>query len=264
MEIRILQKKHHEISFRWATGLGYITKVWDLETNNSNRVIGSHFNANMRGHLMYHALLPRGVELSFLAGVTHYSNGNIKLPNLGVNCVEMGIGLGFNKQRFLPPSAVPKQISEKPHPRRALELRYSMGTKETSIIYRKRIFPATLSTRYFFRITPSSRWHGGLDLFFDQGRLYRDNPADVTERPNLSNSLDVGLHIGHELLIGRLHFVTELGVYAYSPGLFKGISYQRLGFKYSFHPQWNASVILKTHFSRADLFEWGLGYTIFR
>jgi hypothetical protein len=176
----------------------------------------------------------------------------------------MAVGIGFN--RMTPPKGtVPaKTISEKPMPRKALELRYSMGTKETSIIYRKRIFPATLSTRYFFRMAAWSRWHSGIDFFFDQGRLYRDNPADVTERPNLGNSLDIGVHIGHELLLGRLHFVTELGIYAYSPGLFKGISYQRLGFKYSFHPQWNASVVLKTHFSRADLFEWGIGYTIFR
>lgn len=261
VELRLVQKRSHELNFRWATGLGYLTKKWDLETNNQNRAVGSHFNANMRAHLIYHAVFASGPEFSLIAGITHYSNGNVRLPNLGVNCVEMGIGLGFNRRREKPGWT---NTDTGETFKRALEIRFAGGTKETSIIYRKRIFPATLTGRYAFRGSSISRWHAGLDFFFDQGRLYRDNPADVTERPNLSNSLDIGVHIGHELLLGRLHFITEAGVYVFSPGLFKGLLYQRLGFKYAVTSHWNASVALKTHFSRADLFEWGIGYTLFR
>lgn len=258
-ELKLIDKPRQELNLRVGSGLGYLTKTWSLD-NLQNKAIGSHINANMRVHFLYHLMLTKHLELSAVAGITHFSNANYKMPNLGMNSVEAGIGLGYNfhskaieTQLYQPDSNARK---------RKQELRLIWATKETGLVYTKRIFVGEFSYKNFFWCMEKLNFSAGADFFFDQGYVYRDNPNQLQEQPSFGNSVEVGLTLGGELLLGNLHLIGEGGMYAYSPKWNKGLIYQRVGMKYMFTPQFSASVTLKTHFARADYMEWGIGYTI--
>jgi hypothetical protein len=259
-EFKIVDRPRQEFNVRVSSGIGYLTRIWDLETNLLNKAVGSHLNANMRLHLIYHWMILPKLELSATLGITHFSNANYKMPNLGLNSVEAGIGIGYHLKGKPKESKafVPDSLSKK----RRHEIRFSGASKVTGLVYSKRVFVSELSYRYSFRGEQKIRFHGGIDLFHDRGFLYRDNPANVTENPGIKNSVETALVLGGEFLLGSLHIITEGGLYMYSPKWNKGPVYQRLGFKYEIGRHWAASITLKTHFARADYIEWGIGYTI--
>src|SRR5690606_18434654 len=142
---------------------------------------------------------------SFSGGITHFSNGNFKMPNLGVNSVEFGVGLGFipNKRPISEQVFRPDSLAKKER----IDVRIASGTKVTGLVYSKRIFVVSLAGRYYPYSRDKYRLGGGLDLFYDPGYLYRDNPANVTEKQSLSNSFEGGGVLGAEILMGDLHFL---------------------------------------------------------
>ncbi|MDX1350781.1 MAG: acyloxyacyl hydrolase, partial [Putridiphycobacter sp.] len=90
----IYQSNSFFVDFQYGMGVGYITKKYDLATNPTNNAIGSHFNAKVTLKLMatknFNSFtLGGGLELS------HFSNGAITYPNLGLNlpsvCIQVGL-----------------------------------------------------------------------------------------------------------------------------------------------------------------------------
>lgn len=264
IEFPIFQLGKVECNLKMATGLGYLSKKWDLRTNNLNKAIGSHVNGNMRVHGVMNIPLPRNLELALGAGITHYSNGNFRMPNLGVNSLELFMGINWNKKsKIIPDQAKPRGLydSLKHH---HFEFAPMLASKMNGLIYPKRILVWGAGLRYYYRVSGRSQWGTGIDYNFDSEHVYRDNPDARTQDPNLSNSSELATVLGHELLLGKFGFVSDIGVYVYRPSRLKEFMYQRLGFKYRIHPNWIVRGTIKAHFSRADYFEWGVSYSISR
>ena len=73
-----------DFSGQSGLGLGFVQRIYNVETNQLNNAIGSHVNAlvDFRLDFSYHS--DRN-EISFGTEMLHLSNGAIKLPNLGLN-----------------------------------------------------------------------------------------------------------------------------------------------------------------------------------
>ncbi len=84
------------LNYEWNLGLSYGWHPYDNETNFFNKMIGSKLNAyiNMDFYLRW-MISP---QLDFTGGVslTHFSNGNTKLPNAGMNNVGVNMGFVYN------------------------------------------------------------------------------------------------------------------------------------------------------------------------
>ena len=76
-------------------GLGYFTNPFDLEDNHLNRAIGSNLNVGIRLGFHQTISLNDQMDISFGIGMTHFSNGNTQLPNLGVNMPNLQFGYNF-------------------------------------------------------------------------------------------------------------------------------------------------------------------------
>ena len=70
----------------------------------------------------------------------------------------------------------------------------------------------------------------------------------------------VGVMVGHELLLGKLALVTQLGFYVYRPYSPNERIYSKVGLKYYFSENIFGSFILKTHYAVAEVMEYGIGY----
>ena len=92
------------LDYEWNFGLSTPWKQYDPVDNYVNWVIGSKINAYISTglHLNY-MISPR---LSATAGLTatHFSNGNTKFPNAGLNTVggKVGLTFHFNRDRDIP------------------------------------------------------------------------------------------------------------------------------------------------------------------
>jgi len=263
IEFRAIQKSRFNLNLRVATGIGYLTKKWDLNNNLVNKAIGSHLNGNMRVHLIGHYQFHPQWSLDFGGGITHFSNGNFKLPNLGVNSIEYCIGLSYGKLTRKPSPPVSHQLNDSSK-RHHWEFAVGIASKISNLTYPKRNTVQIIGMRYYRQLWDVSRFGGGVEFAHDPSYVYRDNPRDVNESPSISNASELAIFLSHDLILGRLIFIAEGGTYLYTSYNLKGPLYQKLGFKYQLWKGLQARMIIKAHFARADYFEWGFAYTISR
>lgn len=79
--------------YEWNFGASFGWKKYNSETNPMNRVVGSKINAYINlGFLLNWELSPN-THLRAGIDVTHYSNGNTRYPNSGVNTIGASIGV---------------------------------------------------------------------------------------------------------------------------------------------------------------------------
>lgn len=84
------------LNYEWNFGLSAPWKPYHPYENPQNRVIGSTVNAYISANFYFNYSL--GQRFDILAGValTHFSNGNTKLPNGGLNTIGAKLGLVYN------------------------------------------------------------------------------------------------------------------------------------------------------------------------
>jgi len=98
LDFRAFKVKRLDMLVRVGWGVGIVTKSYDAFTNLENIVLGSPFNAcaTVRAMFRYQVLDDFHVYLG--GGITHYSNGNFTLPNLGLNIPFAQLGVQYSFQ----------------------------------------------------------------------------------------------------------------------------------------------------------------------
>ena len=93
-------------------------------------------------------------------------------------------------------------------------------------------------------------WDGSVSELIKQQELENKNPNRLA------------LTFGHELLIGKVNFYQQLGVYLYSP--YKAIDpvYQRYGIEYFIKPKLSFGLNLKAHRHVADFIDFRVTFSI--
>jgi len=108
------------------------------------------------------------------------------------------------------------------------------------------------------RLNRKSNLMLGLEGFQDQSlRVEQRDTAQAGSR--LPDIKKAGVYLGHELLFGRLAFVSHLGFYIYNPYKSNPFYYERLGLKYHFTKRVFGDVDLKVHRAAADALELRVG-----
>lgn len=84
------------LNYEWNFGLSAGWKPYSEETNPTNRMIGSKLNAYMNTNFYLKQRLSTKFDLIAGATLTHFSNGNTKYPNAGLNTIDAKVGLIYN------------------------------------------------------------------------------------------------------------------------------------------------------------------------
>lgn len=268
MEFGIIRKKKSELNFKLGAGLGYITKYYDAQDNYQNNTIGSPINLAFQGMFMYHHRLYNNIELNAGLGLMHFSCGNIRLPNLGINYPTLSIGLSyFGKDPYV--REIPTMDSIHAAMDKEKKWGYNVfggwAYKEQGSRKFRRFDVFILSNNIQRQVSSRSVFMAGVDLFFDRSFYYLYTPdSNQYTSAKLSDNLQGALTIGHELKAGRVSMISQLGVYVYYPYRVKSPVYQRLGLKLDVYKGFYVGSYLKTHFIQADFVEWIAGYSLFR
>jgi hypothetical protein len=108
------------------------------------------------------------------------------------------------------------------------------------------------------RVNRKSNLLAGVEGFYDRSlkAQLQDTTRAGVKQPDVKKA---GVFVGHELLFGRLAFVSHLGFYVYAPYKSSTFYYERLGLKYHFTDLLFGAVDLKIHRGAADVIEFKVG-----
>lgn len=87
------------LDYEWNFGLSGGWEPYDRQTNPANTTVGSPWNAYINLGLYLNWDLNPGLTLQTGAAFSHFSNGNTRYPNSGVNAAGLSVGLLWDLQR---------------------------------------------------------------------------------------------------------------------------------------------------------------------
>lgn len=247
----------HDFSFRLGAGLAYLSNPYNQETNHKNTIASSALNATIQLRFEYdYALTPHLGVLAGL-GLNHFSNGATTKPNFGVNLPSVVLGLNYHEQRPAPHAngyaPAPVDVG-----RNFLNLSTSLGFKQLNESDHQKYLVNSVTAAVGRRVNRKSNLLLGAEGFYD--RSLTAQLADTTRagltRPDVKKA---GVFVGHELLFGRLVFVSHLGFYVYAPYKSSTAYYERLGLKYHVTERLFGAIDLKIHRGAADVIEFKIG-----
>lgn len=252
-----LRTRRQDLSFRLGTGLAWFTNPYNQDTNHKNTIVSSALNATLQARFEYDYALTPHLGLLLGLGLNHYSNGATTKPNFGVNLPTVVLGLNYHQQRPAPTAAVlapdPPEVGHN-----FWNLSTSLGFKQRNEGDRDKYLVNSLTVAYGRRVNRKSNLLVGLEGFYDRSlrAVLQDTARDQSNLPDVKKA---GGFVGHELLFGRLAFVSHLGFYFYNPYKSNSFYYERLGLKYQFTPAVFGAIDLKIHRGAADVIEFKAG-----
>lgn len=252
LRVPILKRKKFSLSYKISGGLAYLNK--------GNIAIGSHINLYFDVSIDTKIKLGKQLELINSFGATHYSNGAIKMPNLGVNLFSYRLGLHYQLQT----PEREKITLELPelYGKNCITLFAGAGVKEKRPDGGKKFTVASGSVDYMRVLNLKHKIGLGIDAFYDETLFDLMDPDSVLALTN-KDIMRYGFHISGETQVNKLVLVVQIGTYFHANYTDDGKIYQRIAIRYLLSQNLFANVSLKTSKGVADYVEWGLGYQLF-
>ncbi len=255
----IYRRGRYRSAYLIGAGVSYNTRIFDVESNNLNILIGSHLNSFIRLAIQNEYELTERLILTNEFVLSHYSNGRIKSPNKGLNQVTTSIGLkysmadqGQNKYFEIPELKKKNEFS----------IVSAYATKVIDQFNTGRYNVILLSFDYSRHISHIRELMAGIDISYD-GSLRRLISNDTGLSAGHADALRMGLHAGQELKFHDVSITLQLGAYLYNKWKKENqFIYQRYGIRYYFSDRLFVAAILKTHLGVADYLSWGAGYNL--
>lgn len=257
----IFKHKRFEIDWELATGLSFRFKKYNPETNPEQQIIGSSVNiyVNLATGISY--LIGNKYSLTLDFDATHFSNGSIKTPNIGVNIFGFAIGGRYNVsnkiRKNLKKLEIPKYIKHS-----EIIIYGGAGSKATTtqIFDGPNYFVSAISLDYAFCYHHIGKIGVGIDGFYESA--LQTYPEKIIN-PKFSDFIYSGIHISHYLRFYKLAFVTQLGYNLSAKVAHKKATYFILGSVFNINDKIFLRIDLKTRNGPvADFIVWGIGYNI--
>ena len=259
----------NQFNLQIGFGAGYNSDPLDLETNLSNIVMSTHalFTQHIKVNYKYPNLFKKiGVN----AGITfsHFSNGALKKPNLGLNTVFLNIGLNFHDNKNV---VVYERLDKKEKiEKQPLNFFINLGVGAHETIPNLGTKPVYYASAYLSkRLSYKSGISFGFDFFNSQSIKdladYNEiNGFDQTGH-KINDHKQFAVFLGKETYFNTLSFDFKIGYYLYRPVPGKTAIYETVSFKRYFSPKKNTAISLnlKTHLFEAEHITIGYHHQIF-
>lgn len=246
----------HTLRFRLTSGIGMLSRQWDVYTNPRNRAIGSRFNGMMQAAMYLQTPVSERKQIQLGLSLIHYSNGNFGQPNLGINmpCLFLAVKQTDGNNKYYKP-----QYPENPN---TVEWQPSLrfGKKQMSMDDPRNIFNYVAELKLLYPYKPWRFWTAAITGFYDRTYVY--TKFQPLPKAGLNKISELAISGGHEYRVGHVGMVADVGFYLYRPDDTKRKYYQALGVKYYASSSLTAMVRMRTHLSMADYLEWGVSYRI--
>ena len=261
--------RNFKMHMRFGWGIGYITKPFDPLENHKNVAIGSHFNTCLSLRLNGVWRLNENNFLEFGLGMTHFSNGCMTLPNLGLNLPMVSVEYYFKS--YENPYDRPSLKNDKGNYPGVQQIKQILadhswhvktilvsGLNDIDPPGGRRFGVLNFQGCVIRQTSRKSRWGFGADVMYSDAirhkLVYNDIPTTAFQ------AIQPGLKVCYEWVLGRVSFPIEVGVYLHTRYKLNGPVYSRFGTEYLVGEHLFFIADIKTHFARAEYFEFGAGW----
>lgn len=268
---------------------------WSYYGPTCNNLIGSIINVYLTTAAHFNFYIKNGWAVHTDLGYMHMSNGSILQPNGGINILYAAIGASYKleKEKSSNTNNTTKKFSNLPH-RWSLNITASGGYRELYYMDNKGYAVGSLHIGTTYNICNWYALGGSLDVFYDgvfnrQGTGYKEHTSFgryTILNDDISNKFRIATSFNNEFRIGRITAILDWGVYLYDPIrlaytdtngnkytkralLYRyniekedGWNYFRLGVRCRVLENLYLQTAVKTHLTKAEMVEWGIGYQI--
>ena len=258
-KFNLIEIQNTDVKFRMGAGLAMLSKQFDVYNNKRNQAIGSSLNGSMQFALLFHRPFPNiNQYINYGIGISHYSNGAYRVPNLGYNIpsIFLKYGFGLKGRNTLKDELLDSNLSWKS------ELALIYGKKQRNFANPVDFHNVGLQMRAVKMTNAIRGWRLGLDAALDKTYKYTENPLIALDSIKLTDQLELGVAAGYQWRVDKIDVIAELGAYFYKPAVLKNTLYQRIGIRYNLGERIKLSSALKFDRGVADYFEFGIGYRI--
>jgi len=230
-----------KLSFTAGLGFSYFTNPYHPWTNPENALIGSHITNYTRGELEFSYQI-KNIRLVYGVGAFHFSNGHVKLPNIGGNVPQMKIGLIYQTNETI---EFHEMIDEYPQ-NWQYEIGFAFGAHSygSSVKpYGGPVYPVyTLKQNIGKNLSSVYRISFGLNVgHYRSFYQFVENNLVPDENP-LKQSMYSTVFFGQEMCMGHVALYGEFGVDLTKPFLrnYADIFNHEIGFS-AFVKNWNSN-----------------------
>lgn len=275
IESPIHRWKNAQLDWGFQFGVNLNWNKYDPVSNPNNLLIGSWATFYAHLEVVYHQSLGEKLGADISVGLTHGSNGGLKMPNYGINIFDPRIALTYNlyteKPQFKPKDLKPLTLFNE------LSLSVAMGNKQLDVSGGDSLSQASFGGKDFTvfnmvflynrKISRLSKIGIGVDFTIDpsdnaNGIVHGNTNA--TYPPSFNEKMKLALILSYELRLKKLALILQPGFYfyrtTYDP---KPFFYQRIGIRYDLYKGLNVGPSLRAvNFGQADWIEFSIGYKI--
>lgn len=256
----LIRSKQFMIGIKPAVGISYLTKTFDLNSNLKNNAIGRHINSfvgiDIESRFKFQAS-----EISLNIGMHHLSNGASQMPNLGLNKPMASFGYTY----FIRQDYPQKETSiEELNFNRNLKIsaigiasvkeRYPVGGQRHIVGSGSIFVSKQFSRKAIYEIA--------IEGFLNESNRKYLIPQNNNDR--LKDIFQIGIYGGYVLPINRLNYYFGMGAYLLNPANPDGSIYHRMGIRIEIIKQLKFQLGIKSHWGKADYFEYGLIYDLWQ
>lgn len=252
-----VKRKRYTLSGKLGSGLGYGTKYYKKNyPEDPSTILNVAVSTPINAHISL-ALENRFVfgnhSVNASIDMTHFSNGAIKVPNLGLNLPYVSVGYGYRI----------KKSRDSIFQHAPFDKYWEFGA--VGILSVKEVFPTggnkypvyglnLMGRRYFSHKTAMEV---SFDFISKQAIFQYHSDVPKTQE----EIIQLGIFAGYILPFDNFHILGGMGVYVRDKYFPEDRVYHRVGMRYVFDNGLNINFVLKTHWARADYVEYGIGYT---
>ncbi|HTF05679.1 MAG TPA: acyloxyacyl hydrolase [Bacteroidia bacterium] len=255
------KERNLKMHFRIGWGLGWVTKSFDPETNHKNNAIGSKFNACMDLRFDLRWRISDAFQVQSAIGMTHFSNGALKFPNLGINLPMINVGVHYRIGQGngdCKNDAYDTNDSLRNDSRWHITVQVAGGANALEVANPKRYGVFNILSCMMKQTSTRHRFGFGVDVMWS-GAI-REKREARGGQVSVAGNIQPGIKFCYELVLGRMSWPFEAGIYLYSPYMEHGIMYNRYGVRYQCSEHLVAQVSLKTNLFAAEYWEVGAGW----
>ncbi|MBK8554737.1 MAG: acyloxyacyl hydrolase [Lewinellaceae bacterium] len=215
LRVPLFRRPNWVLYFRMGTGVGYIRSPYDYFNNPGQNAIGSHWNNITQLRFSAEARLSGHLNAEAGAGLTHFFNGGMVLPNYGINLPGFFAGLRYSVQAIKPGDFRAAQGSKRPEKRWGVQVHGGLARVEYGAFDGPRYPIWMLSAAAYHQFNPNNRLLLGLDYEFNRA-IYAWGLRSTGYRTELEAhkaATRLGLALADEILFGALGIQLHTGVY---------------------------------------------------
>ena len=271
--------KKWSVGYDIGFGVSFNWNKHDIIENGYYYPIGTFSTIYFAFGLGANIQISRHLDLNAGLTYTHFSNGAVRLPNLGINLWSPQISLQyvFNERPEFIHQEKPRYLKEwewiviLAPAIRQVGFDYDNPDVDslTAVAFNYSVF--TFSTSFNRQLTHLVKFGAGFDLTYNEAygaEMVYDENGNPEKGPPLpfDDQLLLGVYPAFELVINQLSMVVQSGFYVYRkdiPVSDVPKTYQRIGLKYHLANHFILGLNIRAYnFSKADFIEWVIGYRI--